>query len=176
MNIKKKHRPYVIGYCFYASIMLSLIIDHCWNAREFWSTFIFFLIIIPFIVGYSVYFIKKFFCSSKASQDSQEKSFQKEYNLFIENWTLIDFARTYGPTMEVGTFTNSITGEDFKICRFTDKDGKQTDVIFFSQLGELTPEEIAQKKNELKIGKMQNGKYYLHNGKIEMWQAVNLSD
>lgn len=92
--------------------------------------------------------------------------------LFIENWSLLDFARQYGK-MRVAKFTNSKTEEPFKICVFT-KDGSDTKVYFFSQLGVLTPTEISQRQRELQIGKTANGKLYLHNGNVRKWQDVDL--
>lgn len=93
--------------------------------------------------------------------------------LFIQAWPLLDFAREYGPKMQVGMFYSK-EGKPFHKIQFVDKNGKATPACFFSQLGELTPSEISARKDELKIGMMPNGKYYLHDGNIKEWEDIDL--
>lgn len=95
-------------------------------------------------------------------------------SLFVENWDLLDFAREYGPRMQVGGFTNAETGVHFTQCIFTQKDGTQTYVMFFSQLGVLSPSEISKRKEGLKVGRTKEGKFFLHDEHIKLWEDVEL--
>lgn len=97
-------------------------------------------------------------------------------NQGIKNsWSLLTFAKMHG-RMQVGNFTNSDTGEDFKSCIFTNPtDNTRTFVAFSSKLGELTPSEIASRKDDLQVVELENsGNYYLCNVGQNAWDDVNL--
>lgn len=97
-------------------------------------------------------------------------------NQGIKNsWSLLTFAKMHG-RMQVGSFTNSDTGEDFKSCIFTNPtDNSRTFVAFSSKLGELTPSEIASRKDDLQVVELENsGNYYLCNVGQNAWDDVNL--
>lgn len=78
----------------------------------------------------------------------------------IKTWSLLDFAREFGPKMQVGEFVNSETQETFKNCIFT-KDNTKTFVAFNSKLGVLTPKEIVERKNSLIVVQLDSGMYSL---------------
>lgn len=71
-------------------------------------------------------------------------------NNIKNSWSLIAFAKEFGPKMQVGNFTNKETGEQFKSCIF-DNGETRTFVSFSSKLGELSPRQIAAQKNELQV-------------------------
>lgn len=77
--------------------------------------------------------------------------------------------------MKVGKFTNKETGEIFKSCIFL-KDGNSLFVAFSSNLGELTPREIAQRKEDLQVVLLDSGNYYLcrQGNPDEAWENVDL--
>ncbi len=75
--------------------------------------------------------------------------------------------------MQVGNFVNSNTGEEFKSCMFIKENGSYDYVGFHSQLGELTPAEISERKKELKVGLTNSGKYVLYDH-INDWEIVDL--
>jgi hypothetical protein len=70
--------------------------------------------------------------------------------------------------MKVAPFKNTATGEDFKMCLFVNPQTEEiTQVAFSSDLGELTPTEIAERKEHLWIKGYRNTstgviKYTLH--------------
>lgn len=66
------------------------------------------------------------------------------------SWSLLDFAREFGKKMQVGSFVNKETGETWKSCIFSDGD-KRTFVSFSPNLGELTPAEIKEQKDDLQV-------------------------
>ena len=66
------------------------------------------------------------------------------------SWSLIAFAKEFGPKMQVGQFANHETGETFKSTIFT-KGDTRTFVAFSRNLGEMTPREIAANKNDLQV-------------------------
>lgn len=66
------------------------------------------------------------------------------------SWSLLSFAKEFGPKMQVGEFVNSESGETFKSCIFT-KDDTRTFVAFSSKLGVLSPRQIAAQKDDLQV-------------------------
>lgn len=102
------------------------------------------------------------------------KTEERMPSAFIKTYTLIEFARQYGPKMQVGTFTNSKTHENYKACLFTDNNGLQTYVSFSSELGELNPSQIEERKSELMIGQLSSRKYILYDNNWHDWADVEL--
>lgn len=94
---------------------------------------------------------------------------------FIKTYTLIDFAMQYGPKMKVGTFRNNKTREEYKTCMFINSNGLRTFVNFSTELGELTPLQISERKNELMIGQLPTGKFILYDNNWKDWADVNLN-
>lgn len=89
------------------------------------------------------------------------------------SWSLIAFAKEFGPKMQVGEFVNKETGEDFKSCIFT-KGETRTFVAFSSKMGPLSPREIAAKKNELQVVQLESGHYSLCKQGENAWEDVDL--
>lgn len=91
------------------------------------------------------------------------------------SWSLMAFAKTHGK-MQVGKFSNGDTGEIFKSCIFTDSANTRTFVAFSSKMGELTPKEIAQQKDNLQVVQLESGNYKLcKKGESgESWEDVDL--
>lgn len=95
-------------------------------------------------------------------------------NVGIKNsWSLISFAKTHG-RMKVAPFVNRETGECFKSCAFIDSDKVVTLVAFSSNLGELTPAEIAARKDDLQVVQLENGTYKLCKAGHDTWEDVDL--
>jgi hypothetical protein len=89
------------------------------------------------------------------------------------SWSLIAFAKEFGPKMQVGEFVNKETGEDFKSCIFTNGETR-TFVAFSSKMGPLSPREIAAKKNELQVVQLESGHYSLCKQGENTWEEVDL--
>lgn len=89
------------------------------------------------------------------------------------SWSLIAFAKEFGPKMQVGEFVNKETGEDFKSCIFTNGETR-TFVAFSSKMGVLSPREIAAKKNELQVVQLESGNYSLCKQGENTWKEVDL--
>lgn len=100
-------------------------------------------------------------------------------NNIKNSWSLLAFARKFGPKMQVGEFTNKKTGEIFKSCIF-DNGETRTFVSFSSKLGVLSPRQIAAQKNELQVVQCEtkdgDDMYSLcHQGEApSTWQDVDL--
>lgn len=90
-----------------------------------------------------------------------------------DSWSLIAFAKQFGPKMQVGEFVNKETGEDFKSCIFTNGETR-TFVAFSSKMGSLSPREIAAKKNELQVVQLESGHYSLCKQGENTWEDVDL--
>jgi hypothetical protein len=89
------------------------------------------------------------------------------------SWSLIAFAKQFGPKMQVGEFVNKETGEDFKSCIFTNGETR-TFVAFSSKMGPLSPREIAAKKDELQVVQLESGHYSLCKQGENTWEDVDL--
>ena len=90
----------------------------------------------------------------------------------INSWSLIAFAKAHGK-MQVGEFANKETGEVFKSCIFSDGDSRCF-VAFSSKMGELSPREIAAKKDELQVVQLESGNYTLCKVGQNAWEDVDL--
>ena len=95
-------------------------------------------------------------------------------NVGIKNsWSLLSFARAHG-RMKVAPFVNKETGEAFKSCAFVDSEGATTLVAFSSNLGELTPRQIAAQKNNLQVVQLESGTFKLCKQGASSWEDVDL--
>ena len=95
-------------------------------------------------------------------------------NVGIKNsWSLLSFAREHG-RMKVAPFVNKETGEAFKSCAFVDSEGATTLVAFSSNLGELTPQQIAAQKNSLQVVQLESGTFKLCKQGASSWEDVDL--
>ena len=95
-------------------------------------------------------------------------------NVGIKNsWSLISFAKSHG-RMKVAPFVNKETGEAFKSCAFLSSDGEVTLVAFSSNLGELTPKQIAAQKDDLQVVQLESGSYKLCRAGHDTWEDVDL--
>ena len=95
-------------------------------------------------------------------------------NVGIKNsWSLISFAKSHG-RMKVAPFVNKETGEAFKSCAFLSSDGEITLVAFSSKLGELTPKQIAEQKDDLQVVQLESGSYKLCKTGHDTWEDVDL--
>ena len=103
---------------------------------------------------------------------AEEECIEENNTSILQSWSLLEFVKNY-VKMQVGNFVNSNTGEEFKSCMFIKEDGSYDYVGFHSQLGELTPAEITKRKNDLKVGLTQSGKYVLYDH-IDDWEIVDL--
>lgn len=103
---------------------------------------------------------------------AEEGCIEENNTSILQSWSLLEFAKNY-VKMQVGNFVNSNTGEEFKSCMFIKEDGTYDYVGFHSQLGELTPAEISERKKELKVGLTELGKYVLYDH-IDDWENVDL--
>ena len=89
------------------------------------------------------------------------------------SWSLISFAKTHG-RMKVAPFVNHETKECFKSCAFLSSDGEITLVAFSSNLGELTPKQIAAQKNDLQVVQLESGSFKLCRAGHDTWEDVDL--
>ena len=95
-------------------------------------------------------------------------------NTIKNSWSLLSFAKEFGPKMQVGEFVNGDTGEVFKSCIFTTKGGTHTFVSFSSNLGELTTRQIAAQKDDLQVVELESGNYSLCKKGENSWEDVDL--
>ena len=89
------------------------------------------------------------------------------------SWSLISFAKSHGK-MKVAPFVNKETGEAFKSCAFLSSKGEVTLVAFSSKLGELTPKQIAEQKDDLQVVQLESGSFKLCKTGHDTWEDVDL--
>lgn len=90
------------------------------------------------------------------------------------SWPLVDFAKSHGRMKVTSELTNSQTGETFKSCAFVSEGGAVTLVGFSSNLGELTPRQIAAQKDGLQVVLLESGNYKLCKSGAGSWEEVDL--
>lgn len=96
-------------------------------------------------------------------------------NVGIRNsWSLLDFAKSHGKMKVTAPMTNSQTGETFKSCAFVAPGGAVTLVGFSSNLGELTPKQIAAQKDSLQVVELESGNFKLCKSGADSWEDVDL--
>ena len=78
------------------------------------------------------------------------------YNFIIKEWSLLGFTKKFGK-MKIVKFVNENTSDSFKCCKFIQTNGTVTLVAFAKKLGGLTPQEIVERKNQLKVAKWVKG-------------------
>lgn len=98
---------------------------------------------------------------------------QSTHKGIVNSWSLISFAKSHGK-MQVGDFINKESGDEFKSCIFTDAEGNKTFVAFSSNLGELTPRQIAAQKDTLQVVELESGNYSLCKQGNNSWADVDL--
>ena len=76
--------------------------------------------------------------------------------------------------MKVAPFINKRTREHFSSCVFIDPNEVITLVAFSSNLGELTPAEIAARKDDLQVVQLESGTYKLCKAGHDTWEDVDL--
>ena len=90
------------------------------------------------------------------------------------SWSLMAFAKSHGK-MQVGEFANKETGETFKSCIFTNPtDSTRCFVAFSSKMGELTPHQIVEQKNDLQVVELESGNFSLCRQGTNAWEDVDL--
>lgn len=96
-------------------------------------------------------------------------------NVGIKNsWPLVDFAKSHGKMKVTNELTNSNTGETFRTCAFIGAGGAVTLVGFSSNLGELTPAQIAAQKDSLQVVELESGTFKLCKRGADSWDDVDL--
>lgn len=82
---------------------------------------------------------------------------------FSEAWTFMSFVKIFGPKIGLVSHMNSRTKDIFHTCEISDSDGKTISVRFDPSLGELTSNQLKERKMELWVGKRKdNNRYYLY--------------
>lgn len=89
------------------------------------------------------------------TEEIEDSEPEEDKTKIIQTWSLLDFAREHGK-MQLGTCHNIDSNKIFKVCVFTQND-ERIIVSFSPKLGELTPQEIKERKNQLKVAKWVKG-------------------
>lgn len=97
---------------------------------------------------------------------------------FSEAWRFCTFMKFFGPKIQRASHTNGETQAVFHTLEISDYTGKTVSVRFSSYLGELSTEELRERKDELFIGKRKdNHRWYLYDKNYvrrEPWECINI--
>lgn len=88
-------------------------------------------------------------------------------------WSLVAFAKEFGPKVQIAKCHNKETGDSFKCVAFGEGEAL-TFVAFSSNLGELTPNEIAARKNDLQVVQFEESGNYCLCKVGSSWEQVDL--
>lgn len=174
LNIEK-YKWYILGYIFYISVVHLCISKE--RPHVYKDDMVLYGITIPLII-YFIYALIKYRKENKrwplvkifSKQDdvlkneAQDKLNDREDvykpNLFSEAWPFVKFVDLYGPKIEIATRVDNKTNKSFKTCDISDTKGKTISIRFDYSLGELSPEQIQSRKDNLFVIKTY-GIYYL---------------
>jgi hypothetical protein len=96
-------------------------------------------------------------------------------NKGIKNsWPLVSFRNRFAEMKVTNKMTNKETGDTFKSCAFIAANGDVTFVNFSSNLGELTPREIAAQKDSLQVVELESGTLKLCKTGADSWEVVDI--
>lgn len=100
-----------------------------------------------------------------------------EPEFFIESYSFIEFVQMKGSKVGKVSHINRLTKKTFYTLEIQDSTGKTTSVRFHSSLGELSVEQLKERKAELFVGKKTLGhRWYLYDKSFNErnWKEVNL--
>lgn len=89
------------------------------------------------------------------------------------SWSLLAFAKEFGPKVQIAHCTSKETGEKFKCVAFGEGEDL-TFVAFSSKLGELTPKEMAAQKDNLQVIQFEESGNYCLCKTGSSWEQVDL--
>lgn len=105
---------------------------------------------------------------------SQSNSNSLQTQGIKNNWSLVAFAKEFGPKVKLAEFTNKDTNESFMSLVFINDKGEKQLVGFASKIGELSAKEIAERQASLQVVQLMSNKYYLCATSGDAWQDVIL--
>ena len=97
---------------------------------------------------------------------------------FKESYPFVEFVKANGPHIGRVSHTNNSTGKTFYTLEIRDDNGKTVSVRFHSSLGELSAEQLRERKGELYVGKRNiDHRWYLYDAAFResgKWDSVDL--
>lgn len=95
-------------------------------------------------------------------------------NTFTEVWPFVDYIKQNGAVIGLQSHLNKITGKPFTTCEVRDVNGKTKSIHFSKSLGELSSQQLKDRKDKLFVGKTNNGRLYLFDKYFKEWEDVDL--
>lgn len=156
ISLGKRWQIAIMLYLLWFLVSICLWIGGVWydwfDDRDGWITEIMIVLIIPMLVLFNWYYFKRL--RNPKAVDTQEN---KKPPVSL---SLVEFSKQHGK-MQVKTVANPTTNEVRSFCVFINEQGKETIVEFGKALGVLRPQEIAEKKEQLKVVQLSNGSFEL---------------
>lgn len=90
------------------------------------------------------------------------------------SWSLVGFAKLFGPKVQLANFTNKQTGEQFASVVVTNSAGDRKLVGFSQNLPEMTPAQLSAQCGNLQVVELESGSYKLCKVGENTWEDVNL--
>lgn len=117
-----------------------------------------------------VHFNLKKDITKKDALSGRETRKEIQYDSFSDAWEFNKFLTLNGPLIEKAWHKNPKTNNEYCTLNVTNSSGNTISIRFHHTLGELTPSEIKERKNELFVVKRKdNNEYYLIDSNYEEW-------
>ena len=108
--------------------------------------------------------------TKKDALSGRETRKEIQYDSFSDAWEFNRFLTLNGPLIEKAWHKNPKTNNEYCTLNVTNSSGNTISIRFHHTLGELTPSEIKERKNELFVVKRKdNNEYYLIDSNYEEW-------
>ena len=117
--------------------------------------------------------IKRFFCNHRKNTITFSPSDYIETDAFERTWSLADFAKKHG-RMQLCQAPDKNNRESYLKCRFIKDRNNITYVSVSSRMQSITPGEVSQYKDKIRIGQLPNGGYVLYDFRWKDWENVDL--
>ena len=101
---------------------------------------------------------------------------QNNNSRIVNSWSFLAFCREVGAKrLKYPEFTDKNTGEVFHSVAAVDGMSIKALIGFSSRLGELSPKEIADRKDGLQVVQLESGSYKLcKKGELPEWEDIDI--
>lgn len=168
-SLSKGWQITIMAYVVWFLLCLCLWLAGVWydwfDDRDGWITEIIAVLLMPVLA----LFIWYYFARMKTPKSAEKNGSKRELEAYsvtsgqgvkMVGFSLKDFANQHGK-MQVKTVANPTTNEVRSYCVFINEQGTETKVEYSESLGVLRPQEISERKEQLKVVQRIDGTFEL---------------
>ncbi len=161
----KKYSTYLLIFIAYFFVVSFLCCTYFLTVSHIVISCLGFGVVVPLLL---LYFVRHFHNHKKVYKPDD----------FSEAWQFCTFVKFFGPNIHKESHTNNTTKKVFRTLEVSDYTGKTVSIRFSSYLGELSAEELKERKEELFVGKRKdNHRWYLYDKnykRSEPWEDIKV--